>query len=349
VCGSNNLGSIQGIYQMSFLTQKINIKQLHQTPFAELYQSVELAVEEQIRLQEMNLESKFLNQVEQAEQHYTNSSEAPSEVSFADQFSQQQLSLEDRATIRRKVTQEIIKDTWIPKYRLKPVLVALMPQITVWLQQKHLILAEVCTAEGQIDGRKMLNHIFDFSNEWDRGLYQFLMLDARSAYLSTQYKGESKPYCSLVPLIPYAFKLYKSIPYSKWDKTTLRWVVNKSLCDAMTLEQQEFTREELLAARNQGLTIMSGEKEGSKLNPMTTHKLWSTKDTVLEGLPDLAQVMLTQIWCAHPSNRTNSMVLNPYNWDQMPTPLIAEDIFNMKPASTKKLKVDTSNELPWNV
>jgi hypothetical protein len=334
---------------MSFLTREINTRQLKQIPFNDLYQLVEDQVAVALELATTNLEDKFQQQVMLAEQHYSLNQEAPTEVSFADQIAKPELSSEQKSEIRRKITQETIKDVWIAKHKLKPVLVALMPQVMVWLQHKHVILAEVCTAEGQIDGRKMLNHIFDFSSEWDRGLYQFLMLDARSAYLSTQYKGESKPYCALVPLIPYAFKLYRSTPYSKWDKATLKWVVNSSLCDAMTLEPKEFTRQDLLVARDRGLTIMSGEKEGSKRNPMTTHRLWSTKDTVLEGLPELAQVMLAQIWCAHPSNRTNGMVLDPYNWDQMPTPLITEDIFNMKPVITKKLKVDTSNDLPWNV
>lgn len=334
---------------MSYLTQKINIKQLQQVPFADLHHLVETQVATQLELATTSLLDRFQQKVMQAEQYFLDNSEAPTEVSFADQISEPQLTLDEKAELRRKTTQEVVKDVWLPKHKLKPTLITLMPQVMIWLQHKHLILDEVLTAEGQIDGLKMLKHIFDFNNDWDRGLYQFLMLDARSAYLTTQYKGESKPYCSLVPLIPYAFKLYKSIPYSKWDKTTLNWVVNKSLFDAMTVEPQEFTRESLLAARDQGLTIMSGDKEGSKRNPMTTYKLWSTKHTVLENLPDLAQVMLAQIWCAHPSNRTNGMVLDPYNWDQMPTPLITENIFSLPTQTTRKLvKPQTESDLPWN-
>ena len=32
--------------------------------------------------------------------------------------------------------------------------------------------------------------------------------------------------------------------------------------------------------------------------------------------------MMTQIWCAHPSNRGPDQVLDPSDWDHMPSPLL---------------------------
>jgi hypothetical protein len=67
-------------------------------------------------------------------------------------------------------------------------------------------------------------------------------------------------------------------------------------------------------------------------------------------LPELAQVMLAQIWCAHPENRTKYMILDFKNWDQMPEPLITTEIFISPVAKTKVAKKDDYViDLPWNV
>jgi hypothetical protein len=56
--------------------------------------------------------------------------------------------------------------------------------------------------------------------------------------------------------------------------------------------------------------------------------------------------MLSQIWVAHPENRTKYMVLDPLNWDRVPPPLIETDIFQ-KPVYEISVAVDTDNDLPW--
>jgi hypothetical protein len=42
----------------------------------------------------------------------------------------------------------------------------------------------------------------------------------------------------------------------------------------------------------------------------------------IHSLPKLVQIMVCQTWCAHPNNRTQYMVLNPLDWDNLPEPLI---------------------------
>jgi hypothetical protein len=329
---------------MSYLTIS---KQLKSIPFDKLFDIYEDAADIAEEGAKANVEADFQARLEQMERQYTATHEAPSEVSFADRISPLTY---DKSEVRRKAGQKAITDVWMPRYKLGTILLSVMPQIMAWLVHKPLRIEEMATAEGKIDGLKIVKHIFDFNDSWQRGLYLFLMLDSRSSYIPSQYKGEGVQFCAMVPLILYAFKLHNKIPYSKWDKQNLRYVVNHSLCKAMLFDYGEPTREQLIQGRERGLTFASGEKAGQMRNATNTYKLWSTRATVFEGMPELVQSMLAQIWCAHPTNRTHYMVLDPKNWDLMPTPLITENIFK-RPAMLPHSAKDVEQEpvaLPWD-
>ena len=319
-------------------------KQLKTIPFDKLYQIYEDAATAAVEGMTQHYEDQYQAQLQKMEETYTDNHEAPSETGFGDLVERKTF---DKTEVRRKAGQKAATEIWIPRYKLGSLLVSVLPQIMAHIANKPLRLDEVMTVEGQIDSAKLIKHAFDFSSEWERGLYIFLMLDSRSAYLPSQYKGEGVQFCSLVPLIMYAYKLHHKIPYSKWDRQTLKWSVNKSLLDAM-LHEGTYSREDLLAARELGMIYQSGPKAGESRNPQSNFKLWSTKGGCMHGVPHLAQVMLTQIWCAHPSSRTPYMVLDPQNWDRMPAPLIVESIF--MPATAKNNSKPSNGdgaELPW--
>ena len=323
-------------------------RDLRSIPFDRAYKLCEEAVALAIATQQQILDDKFSEAVSKLEQAYADTNEAPSEVSLADQVTQPKL---DRKEIARQVRQKTLVEEFIPLYKLDTTLqLYTMPEIIRWIGRVYSAqwLREVMTAEGQIDGLKAVRSIFDFNQDWDKGLYYFLMLDARSSYIKTQYKGDGRNYCSLVPLILYAFKLLHSIPYSQWDKATLPWAVNESLCNAMLCEVPEVTREELLEIREMGLVFKTGQKAGTTRNPATTYRLTGINSTKIGGLPELAQTMLSQIWCAHPTNRTKYMVLDPHNWDQIPTPLVSEQLFSPI-INDKPLLQNTANLLPWDL
>jgi len=319
-------------------------KQLKTIPFDKLYEIYTEAVDSAIEGQEQEIEMRYSAKLEQLELKYSSENEAPSETGFADQVTRDTY---DKSELGRRVGQKAIIDIWIPRYKLGSLLVSVMPQIMAHIANKPFRLPEVTTVEGQIDGNKMLKSAFDFSDTWERGLYLFLMLDSRSSYLPTQYKGEGAQFCSLVPLILYAFKVHHKIPYSKWDRSTLDHVVNRDLLKAM-LHTGEYNREDLLAARELGITYQTGASAGKTRNAQSCFKLWSTKGGCMQDVPHLAQVMYTQIWCAHPSNRTPYMVLNPKNWDIMPTPLIADSIFTTTVSKPHKNKDFYEIDLPWD-
>jgi hypothetical protein len=121
----------------------------------------------------------------------------------------------------------------------------------------------------------------------------------------------------------------------------------------MLCEVPEMTREEILQARTQGLTYKTGSKAGTQRSPLSTFKLYDTTGTKLHKVPELAQTMIAQIWCAHPSNRTKYMVLDPENWDAIPAPLISSDIFGSKPSNDisggfpKRKSSGDNPDFPW--
>jgi len=197
--------------------------------------------------------------------------------------------------------------------------------------------------EGQIDPKATAREIFQqFRSADDRGLWLWTQLDSRSLWLQGQYKDPDRQWCALVPTIMYAFKSLHRVPYSRWSRQNLHWVVNKSLCDAMLSEPPEISGDELLEIREYGLRVKTGAKMGEVRKPETSYKLWGVSDSRVKSLPELAQVMLTQIWCAHPQNRTKYMILDPKNWDEIPRALVDQEIF--EPATTSW---SAAGDFPW--
>lgn len=291
------------------------------------------------------------------------------------------LQLPDKSAVRRKAGNKALVEVFIPRYKLDQFGITIIAQIVA-----HIATLRIFSSEGEHlqDSKEAMEEVITLGNgcsnvadeDFQRqyavsglefvkahfktpfmmGLYRFLMLDSRSAYLTKQYKGDARSYCSLVPLILSAFKRYHNIPYSAWKKDELKYVVNPELCKAMLYEQppaghnedgtfvaRGFSKDDLLQLRDQGLTWKSGPNVGTLRNPLYTHTLYGLRDTVFEDVPDLAQVMLTQIWCAHPDNRTKYMVLTPDSWDAIPPSLISPTLF-ITPVYS-----NTSKDLQWDL
>lgn len=284
------------------------------------------------------------------------------------------LQLPNKHVIRRKAGNKALVEVFIPRYKLAQFGIAVISQIV-----SHLATLRIFSSEGEHlqESPEAMEEVTTLGGsgfvgqdeeEWQRqyavsglefvkahfktpymmGLYRFLMLDSRSSYLTKQYSGDARSYCALVPLIMSAFKRYHNIPYSAWKRDEIKYVVNPELCKAMLYELpvsdagRGFNKDELLELRDQGLLWKSGANIGTLRNPLYTHTLYGLKDTVFEDVPDLAQVMLTQIWCAHPDNRTKYMVLVPDRWDNIPPSLIAPVIF------TPPVYTNTSIDSPWD-
>jgi len=237
-----------------------------------------------------------------------------------------------------------------------------LPLLAGWIARRGL--HGLVLIEGQIDPKATARQIFqDFKSSEDRGLWLWTQLDSRSLWLQSQYKDPDRQWCALVPTILYAFKSLHSVNYSRWSRNNLHWVVNKNLCDAMLSSPPEIDKTELLEIRDYGLKVKTGTKAGEVRKPETSYKLWGVHDLRVRELPELAQVMLTQIWCAHPQNRTKYMILDPKNWDEIPPALVDQEVFVVQdvgwnaqgdfpwqPTLAQKAVVNKSptTDLPWN-
>lgn len=197
-------------------------------------------------------------------------------------------------------------------------------------------------AAGKIDPQLTAKE--NIATPWEIGLWRVCTKLKRSSLVRSQINPEFASYSALVPIILMGLKKYKGIKYSEWDLNEETLLVDKNLREALFWEPQELEigvaryglgSERLLELREQGLTIKSGAKAGTKYKPTSSWCLRGMRGTELERAPKLVGTMLAQIWVAHPSLRTDYMILDPVDWDWMPPPLIESDIFLDNP------------ELPW--
>lgn len=187
--------------------------------------------------------------------------------------------------------------------------------------------------DGKISGLALFNQLKNDPRL--AGMLLVCMSGDRSLLLpESQTKNTCINYSSLVPLVMSAFKKYQDVPYSAWDRMEAMWITEKKLFLAMTTPLPGMSNDELLQLRINCLTPKSGIKEGVMQNAAKSYRV----SRVL-GHPELETLsihMLLQTWCAHPSNRTEYMILDPESWDNMPEPLVNGEVF-----------MPGNREIPW--
>lgn len=321
-------------------------------PFDKAVEVYRDAADMALDTQQSALDYSHKQHVQNLEKLYADSSEAPYEGNFADSVPRPEISQVKKLDIRRKSGNRALVEIFVPRYHLDKCWTWMMPQIVTHLAKLTPTIKPTASGsiEGQIDGLEYVKKYFFNGDLWHEGLYRFLMLDSRSSYLQQQYKGDGRAYCALVPLIMYAHKLHNQIPYAAWGRENLRYVVNDSLCQAMLSDVPHISNEELLQIREAGLTVRTGAKAGETRNAVTTYKLYGVQETEIGMLPEMAQTMLAQIWCAHPDNRTKYMVLDPRQWDSVPAPLIAQSVFKVpEPKPVPFVTKPQFNAMPWDL
>jgi hypothetical protein len=214
---------------------------------------------------------------------------------------------------------------------------------------------------GKIDSQATAKK--NMTTPWDIGLWKVCTKLKRGSLVKSQINPEFASYSALVPLLLMGVKKFQGIKYSQWDIQENTLLVDKNLREAMFWQPDESTlefvnlsdcearcglgSERLLELREQGLTVKSGPNKGVKQSPTSAWCLRGMQGTELAKAPKLVGTMLTQIWVAHPSLRTEYMILDPYNWDWMPPPLVASEIFKNESITVEEPKF--TSELPWEV
>lgn len=289
-------------------------------------------------------EDEYATHLDKLHADYDGGESGAYEGNFSDSEVMPSLSPTKLLQLRDKAGQAGLIERFVTAYGLIDHVHLFMPQVITTLASMTLKRSD----NGLISGLRFRNE--NFNTDKLKGLYRFLMMDSRSSYLKQQYTGTNRNYCALVPLVMYAHKLVHRVPYSAWDPAEVEYVVNKQLADAMTCKPGVIPNAALLDSRAEGLKIRSGAHAGTSNNPVWKHRLAGPqlKTGVLKDVPYLGQVMLTQIWCAHPDNRTNFMILDPNNWDRVPIPLVTVEVLSdpkpEKPSFTKSHAID----IPWD-
>lgn len=195
--------------------------------------------------------------------------------------------------------------------------------------------------DGKYDGQATVKHNAKDS-EFDQGAW-YVAMTGRNELIKACGKPASElgNYNQLVPLILSGIKQGSNIPYSAW--TNINSIVDEDLAQAMLSKPPVLEKDELLQLRH--LAATNGEKQ---YNPKTSNNHNPTGNDDVDYLPKYARHMLLQTWCAHPENRSHHQVLNPYNWDVMPEPLIVPMV--TKAVETKKVfKKVTTGGIPWDM
>ena len=230
-----------------------------------------------------------------------------------------QLTNLQKRKVRADAGSKALAEYFVKPYHISAWGIRLLDQIVAEFSKHKL---NSLGSDGTISGLEYLKDNLDPKSTRDMGIYRFLMMDARSSYLDKMGTGESKKYCTLVPLILYAHKLYNGVNYSQWERESLHYVVNEALAEAMLTDAPQLSQSRLLELRNLGLI-----QAGKSRSPVSSYALHQLKATELGECSTLVKIMLCQTWAAHPNNRTKYMILDPLNWDSMPPPLLDANIF----------------------
>lgn len=133
---------------------------------------------------------------------------------------------------------------------------------------------------------------------------------------------------SFTPLFMYAHKLYHNVPYQEWDKKDplIHFALGKFLEDVMKNAPKERIdiKEHLVSYRQIALTYLSGKKKG-KMEGLLAYKMPLNLKLQSGGtLYKKVSYMLLQTWICNAAVRDSAaMILDPWNWDLVPTALDA--------------------------
>ena len=218
-------------------------------------------------------------------------------------------------------------EKWVQNQQLQNYSTWLLPQLVSVFGQWQL---KSC-------GKTTL--LYNCKNDFQRGCWRLTRL-RRSLLVKNQTLEPQ--YAQFTPLILLGFKRMQGFSYNQFrDMSGLEWLLEPELYKALVVDEiPNISNSRLLSIRQQGLEYKSGKLQGKLRDPTTTWQLYGIQDTELGNYPKLTQTILTQCWLAHPKLRTNTMILDLNNWDNLPETIV-EEVF------VQKIEQTTKPNLPW--
>lgn len=220
----------------------------------------------------------------------------------------------------------------------------LWPQILAHYTRWNLIL----DPNGGVDIPKTLK--INICSDWELGLWRLVNRVNRSQLVRRQSDPQSVNWSTLAPTIMLAQKRDRGVLYHSWPLEGLDRVISKDLYESLLWAHQNpdwssLGSEELIEIRQQGLTVKTGQKRGQQKSALTTWQLTGLPPRWRE-VPRFVATMLCQTWVCHPQLRTQYLILDPWQWDRMPTPLVPDEIFSVAAVEgPKHVKVA---DMPWD-
>ena len=186
-----------------------------------------------------------------------------------------------------------------------------------------------------------------------RAVMEYLTLAPRGEVLGSikQTGPEGLRYSAPVPLILSSWKQYRGVGYSLWDWSdpNRRFFLDSDLLEWSSHFGVEvgWSAEDLLQFRVTALEVKSGSKQGTVRKPESCSSVFGVSDKEFKALPRLMKLSLCQLWCFHPSLRTDLMITDHMNLDNHPEPLVDGEVLKTKANSTTAL--EPISDSPWDV
>lgn len=205
--------------------------------------------------------------------------------------------------------------------------------------------------ENKIDIKKFITTNFkSLGSVYGRGFYIYLTQSSRTkAYpVAKGLRQVHSPYNAFVPIIPYAFKCYKNVPYETWRSEHLELIVDEKLYCLMQPEfsiepSEDYWYSRYGIPRDKILEIRENIIETKKKSPESIYAPALHLEFKKNNFKSLEQMASLQIWAAMPKFWTDYMVLDPLDWDAKPPKLIEDtEIFitEAKEPSTRQSLID---------
>jgi len=185
----------------------------------------------------------------------------------------------------------------------------------------------VRNAKGLIEAKKTYEGMDDLSKH-----FIGLMHKVPRSKLAKLAATKNPDFSAAVPYVMSAFKLYDDIGYEEWDKSDPFLVFFLSGMGWLLATDFEVPEESIEQLRIDHMTVQT-----------TGHTEVPTKYKFNNGkvfTHSMLGRMYCQTWVFHSSIRTDLMILDPVNWDNVPEAedMNADDVLNLKKGSTFELE-----------